>query len=208
MPKRNIVKIYGADNYYHVYNRGNNHQEIFKDKHDYSYFMSLLKRYLSSEKSLDKSGRENNNYADEVELVAFCLMPNHFHLLCYLKEPDGIVHLMRSVMTAYTMYFNKKYQRSGKLCESTFLASRISNDGYLWHITRYIHLNPMDLGIDYENYDYSSLSYFAGKRRSDWLHDDKLLETRQERVEYLDFVKDYETMHKDVKYLKNLLASL
>jgi len=133
-------------------------------------------------------------------------MPNHFHLLCYLKQPDGIITLMRSVMTAYTMYFNKKYGRTGGLYEGVFLASRITNDAYLWHVTRYIHLNPMDLGRDYRSYPYSSLGYFAGTSHASWLAANRLVESSKDQTEYLEFVADYETMHQDMKLLKNLLA--
>jgi hypothetical protein len=134
-------------------------------------------------------------------------MPNHFHLLCYLKEPEGIASLMQSTLTAYSMYFNKKYRRTGGLYEGPFLASRITNDGYLWHISRYIHLNPMDIGEEYRDYPYSSLSYFSGQRKADWLHIEKLITTKSEQEQYTEFVADYETMHEDLKLLKNILAA-
>ncbi len=206
MPKRNSIKVYGADQYYHIYNRGVAKQDIFREASDYYYFLSLFKRHLSPEQAVDSAGRKIVSYRDEVDLVAFCLMPNHFHLLCYLKQPDGIITLMRSVMTAYTMYFNKKYGRTGGLYEGVFLASRITNDAYLWHVTRYIHLNPMDLGRDYRSYPYSSLGYFAGTSHASWLAANRLVESSKDQTEYLEFVADYETMHQDMKLLKNLLA--
>jgi hypothetical protein len=104
------------------------------------------------------------------------------------------------------MYFNKKYQRTGGLYEGVFLASRISNDGYLWHVSRYIHLNPMDIGADFRQYPYSSIDYFIGNKKASWLHPEKLVENTVEKNQYLEFVADYETMHKDMKLLKNLLA--
>ncbi len=207
MPKRNIVKLYGIDQYYHIYNCGGNKQEIFRESNDYYYFLNLFKRHLSDEDVKDSSGRPFIKYDDEVELVAFCLMPSHFHLLCYLKESEGIIHLMRSVMTAYTMYFNKKYKRTGKLYEGVFLASRITTEIYLWQVSRYIHLNPIDLKFDFMQYDYSSVSYFIGEKQASWLHPERLVETDKEKVDYIEFVKDYEKMHADLKYLKNILAS-
>ena len=206
MPKRNRVKIYGSDQYYHIYNRGVNRQDIFLEPEDRFYFLSLFKRYLSNDPENDSHNRSFPKFDSEVELVAFCLMPNHFHLLVYLKEPEGIVHLMRSVMTAYTMYFNKKYRRTGGLYEGIFLASRITNDGYLWHVSRYIHLNPLDIGMDFRQYPYSSIDYFLGNKNANWLHPDKLIQTKQEKEQYLEFVSDYKTMHQDMKLLKNLLA--
>jgi len=207
MPKRNTVKVYGTDQYYHVYNRGTNKQDIFLEPEDRFYFLSLLKRHLSTEPEIDSHKRPFAKFDNDIELIAFCLMPNHFHLLCYLKEPEGLVRLMRSIMTAYTMYFNKKYQRTGGLYEGVFLASRITNDGYLWHVSRYIHLNPMDLGQDFRGYPYSSIDYFTGTKHANWLHPEKLVQTKQEKEQYLEFVADYETMHQDMKLLKNILAS-
>lgn len=207
MPKRNSIKLYGADQYYHLYNRGSNRQDIFLESNDYFYFLNLFKRHLSKEVMFDKSGRVFTKYDSEVELTAFCLMPNHFHLLCYLKEPDGIVHLMRSVMTAYTMYFNKKYKHSGKLYEGTFLAVRVDNDAYLWQVSRYIHLNPLDAGHDYLDYDYSSVGYFSGAKHADWIHINRLVESESDKLEYIQFISDYETMHQEMKYLKNILAA-
>jgi len=208
MPKKNIIKVYGIDQYYHVYNRGSNRQDIFIEPIDYFYFLGLLKRHLSAKKDKNTQGnRLYSNYNDEVELVVFCLMPNHFHLLFYLKDEAGIVHLMRAVMTAYTMYFNKKYKRSGKLCESAFLASLINNESYLWHVSRYIHLNPTDINQNFRTYKYSSIAYFIDNKRTDWLHSERMIKTPDEKQEYLEFVADYETMHADMKYLKNLLAA-
>jgi REP element-mobilizing transposase RayT len=207
MPKRNIIKKYGEDQYYHVYNRGVNKQSIFLEPADRLFFLSLFEQHLSNKKTLDTRGRLLTKFSEEVELIAFCLMPNHFHLLLYLKSTEGIIHLTRSVMTSYTMYFNKKYQRSGGLYEDSFLASLVSNEAYLWHVSRYIHLNPLDIGQDFISYPYSSIKYFTGSNKSDWIHPERLVVTKIDKQQYLEFVSDYKTMHEDMKYLKNLLAS-
>lgn len=207
MPKRNSVKVYGAPHYYHLYNRGVDRQNIFGDPEDYFFFLSLFKRHLSDTPDTDSSGRVYADFSNEVELVAFCLMPNHFHLLVFLKEPQGIVHLTRSVMTAYTMYFNKKYKRSGGLYEGAFLASPINSDVYLWHVSRYIHQNPRDLGYDYRKYPYSSMQYYSGRLQADWLSIQRLVETDKDRKEYLQFVADYQTMNAELDHLKQILAS-
>lgn len=207
MPKRNSVKLYGTDEYYHVYNRGVNKQDIFIEPDDYYYFLSLFKRHLSPDNETDAFKRPFAKLDDEIELICYCLMPNHFHLLVYLKDPDGLVHLMRRVLTSYTMYFNKKYKRTGGLYEGVFLASRITNDGYLWHVSRYIHLNPMDTKINFKDYPYSSIEYFTGSKHAAWLHPEKLIESSDDKKQYLDFVEDYQTMHEDMKLLKNILAN-
>lgn len=207
MPKRNSIKSYEADQYYHIFNRGGNQQDIFIEPEDYFYFLNLFRRHLSKDTVSDRYGRLFEKYYDKVELVAFCLMPNHFHLLCLLKEPDGIVHLMRSTMTAYTMYFNKKYKHTGKLYESAFLATRINNEAYLWQVSRYIHLNPIEFGYDFHNYAYSSMTYYTENKKTDWIMTNRLVETDRDKQEYLEFVTDYETMNQDMKYLKNILAA-
>ena len=69
-------------------------------------------------------------------------MPNHIHLLVYQHQPQAMAQFMRSVLTSYSRYFNKRYKRSGSLFESRYKASLISDDAYLEHISRYIHLNP------------------------------------------------------------------
>ena len=207
MPKRNSIKLYGADQYYHIYNRGGNQQNIFIEPDDYFYFLNLFRRHLSDEIMFDHYGRMFEKFSDEVEIVAFCLMPNHFHLLCYLNQPDGIVHLMRSTMTAYTMYFNKKYKHTGKLYEGAFLAARIDNEAYLWQVSRYIHLNSLDAGFDFKTYAYSSMAYFTGEKHANWIKTDRLVETDHDRHEYLEFVTDYKTMYQEMKYLKNILAA-
>lgn len=120
MPTRNVVKTYYENGYYHVYNRGVDKMDIFRDEDDFKYFTYLLYRALGKETSRDKNGRSYANFAEVVELCAYCLMPNHFHLLLYLKEREGITALMRSLMTAYSGYFNKKYRRKGPLFQNTF----------------------------------------------------------------------------------------
>ena len=113
MPGRNIRKVYAADSFYHIYNRGVNKQDIFLDEQDYSFFLGLFKRYLSSAPAHDKKGRQYSWFRKEIELLTFCLMPNHFHLLVYQHEPEGMTHLLRAVMSSYGMYFNQKHKFLG-----------------------------------------------------------------------------------------------
>jgi putative transposase len=142
MPSRNILKIDIPHSYYHVYARGGSRQTIYNDAEDYSVFLNLFKRYLSKEPIKDPAGRKYPHFAESIELLAFCLMPNHFHILLYQHDEKTISSLMRGLMTSYSRYFNKKYNRSGPLFESRYKSSRISDDAYLMHISRYIHLNP------------------------------------------------------------------
>ena len=116
MASKNSVKIYSPDTYYHLYNRGVEKRLIFQDEQDYAVFLSYLKEYLSPKNTtqlrqklncIDSSGKERdeilkairmNNFSDEVSLYAFCLMPNHFHLLIKQAQADSIDKFMNSCL--------------------------------------------------------------------------------------------------------------
>jgi len=207
MPTRNIVKNYGAGHYYHVYNRGVNKDNIFIDESDYWMFLSLFKRHLSPVNNFDKYGREFPNHSKIVELVEFCLMPNHYHLLLFNLESEGVEKLMRSVMTSYSMYFNKRHGRVGSLFQNHFLGSLVNSDEYLWQVSRYIHLNPLDIGKDPFNYEFSSLAYYKGEKSAEWVHPESLVDSSKSADEYMRFVKENVDYHKEYKELRSYLAN-
>jgi putative transposase len=202
MPSRNVLKIDIPDSYYHVYARGASRQEIFLDDADYWYFLELFRRYLSPEEILDSARMPYDKLHDDVELLCYCLMPNHFHLLLYQVNEHAMQRLMRGVMTAYSRYFNKKYKRSGSLFESRYKASRISSDEYLMRITRYIHLNPKK----WRNYPYSSLVHYTEGNDADWLREQRILGLFSSKSAYGEFVADYESVKESLTLVKNELA--
>ena len=209
MPAINTVRTYATHHLYHVYNRGAHKQEIFRGEEDYAYMLYLLKRSLSAEEMKDSSGRPFTKYTESVELVSFCLMPNHFHFLLYLKgeETTGIEKFMRSVMTAYSMYFNMKYKHSGTIFQGPYKASAVLEDSYYTHIGRYIHLNPLDVvGHDYLTYPFSSIHYFMNRWTCDWVKPERILEDGHTPKRYEKFLKDYEEYSKSLKQLKSTLA--
>jgi putative transposase len=169
---------------------------IFKDDMDYTVFLNLLKRHLGKTIIKDKNGRDYPNYHQHLQLLAYCLMPTHFHLFVYQRDRNGITMLLRSVCVAYTMYFNRKYTRVGPLFQSRFKASMIDSDEYLAHITRYIHLNPSD----YTNWPYSSLRYYVGNKHTEWLDPAPILE--------LFGGDDYDTYLKQYEHQKVLLDEI
>ncbi len=201
------MKVYAEGNYYHVYNRGVNTELIFIDDLDYRYFLSLFKQRLCREQARDKTRRPIAHFYTDVELVGYCLMPNHYHLLLYLKEKSGIESLMRSVMTAYSGYFNKKYSRRGKLFQNHFLASRITSDEYLLHVSRYIHLNALDVGREATEYPYSSVRYFSGERFAEWVHPEHIVDSALERSWYISDLDDEADHHRLYHHLKHELAN-
>lgn len=188
MPGKNILKEYAPDQYYHVYSRGVAKQPIFLDGQDFTYFLSILKRYLSSQPSNSTRHGTYPHFGKRVLLLAYCLMRNHFHFLIYQYDEKAMIEFMRSLMTSYSMYFNRKYKRVGPVFQSRYRASRITQDDYLDHISRYIHLNPQE----WETYEYSSLRYYIDGATAEWIKPSKILELFPSPKQYLEFVRDYE----------------
>lgn len=180
------VKLVSGENY-HIYNRGNSKQKIFLDKEDYLRFIGLL--YACNQKDnlkIDNLNKGQTLYDIDrgeplVDIGAYCLMPNHFHLLITQSEDDGISNFIQKLGTSYSMYFNKKYKRTGSLFEGKFKSQHLNQDSYLKYIFSYIHLNPIKLlqkdwkqegiknkkeAIDYLNtYFYSSYLDYIGTSR-------------------------------------------
>ncbi len=173
--------------YYHVYNRGNSKQQIFLDIEDYFRFISLL--YACNQKEnlkVDSLKKGQTLYDIErgkslVAIGAYCLMPNHFHLLLTQSQENGISYFMQKFSTAYSKYFNKKYKRTGGLFEGKFKSEHLYSDRYLKYIFSYIHLNPIKLiqkdwkekgiknidnALEYlSHYSYSSYVDYIGQSR-------------------------------------------
>ena len=136
----------------------------------HSFF--FLKIYLLDRETLkaelqgsDPSRIERSNFAGDIELLAYCLMPNHFHLLIKQNNKDSISKFMRCIATNYSMYFNKRYDRIGSLFQGIYKAILIKNDNYLLHLTIYIHLNPLHEGN--KTYKGSTLAVGEGVKRID-----------------------------------------
>lgn len=202
MPCKNVIKVDIDDCYYHIYARGHNRNPIFRNDYDYRVFINLLKRYLDSEIKYDTSGREYINLHQDLELLSYCLMPNHFHLLIYQINQGTMTRLMRGIMSSYSQYFNKKYKVSGTLFETRFKASLIKNDPYLMHISRYIHLNPKD----WRAHPYSSIHAYFGVGESDWLQPKRIIELFGSMAIYADFLDDYKDYKKSLDEIKSSLA--
>ena len=166
--------------FYHLYNRGTEKRKIFLDRKDYEHFLFLLYIFNTTKnielRNIDKNFDRGKTIVD---IGAFCLMPNHFHILTHEKIDNGISKYMLKVMTSYSMYFNKKYKRTGKLYEGVFKSTHVNNDNYLKYLYSYFHLNPAKLKdknwrnkkgqnkklLQYVfNYPYSSLQEYQNKK--------------------------------------------
>ena len=135
--------------FYHVYNRGNSKQKIFHDKEDYERFINLLYS-VNSNKNVILRLVKNEMYSFDrgdtlVDIGAYCLMPNHFHILITQNDNGDISKFMQKLTTAYSMYYNKKYSRTGGLFEGKFKSEYVGEDRYLKYLFSYIHLNPVKL---------------------------------------------------------------
>lgn len=218
MPGGNAQKIYSENAYYHLYNRGVEKRRIFLDEQDYGVFLSYLKQYLlpKDEEGLRRllsdpntSYRERdkilkllrlNNFSDEITLLAYCLMPNHFHFLIHQKSQDSIDRFMNSIGTRYTQYFNKKYKRVGKLYQGNYKGVMVITDEQLLHLSRYIHKQALALqGIAWERSEMQPCSYpeYVGKRRTEWVHPEEILKffsKTNPKLSYEAFVAEIEDL--------------
>ena len=141
---------FAVGEYYHIYNRGVEKRSIFLNKGDYSRFSGLL-FLCNSTKSVDfREIPEGRTFGVErgeilVDIGAYCLMPNHFHLLLREKKENGISLFMKKLSTGYSMYFNLKNKRNGSLFQGRFKSTHANKDEYLRYLFAYIHLNPVKL---------------------------------------------------------------
>ena len=200
---------FSIEEFYHIYNRGNGKMNILLNKRDRERFMLLLFvcnnvdhvviKDLPQGLPLGKIKRGETL----VDIGVHCLMPNHFHLLLHEKIEGGITKFMSKLSTAYSMYFNKKYERTGGLFEGTFKAEHADHDNYLKYLFAYIHLNPIKLielnwkevGIKnkksvkkyLKEYKYSSYVDYLGEDR-----EEKLILNKEAFPEYFKEFKDFE----------------
>lgn len=190
MPSRNILKEFDIDSAYHIYNRGVAKSDIFIESIDYEYFMKIVNRYLDPNcTDIRGDGAVYEKY--DLDIIAYCLMSNHFHFVIYQRDNNEIRRFMQSVMTAYSMYFNKKYERVGPVFQGRYKARRIWEDPDLLNLTRYIHMNPPH----YDNYIYSSFPEYTGKRDTEWVRFNHLIDTNPKK--YLEYLEAYARLLND-----------
>lgn len=151
MPRRDVVLCPGE--HYHIYNRGNNREPIFHEHNNYVFFLLRLRKHL----------------LPVMDIVAYCLMPTHYHLLAQIKGTPDSSNVSRAMMrfsVSYTKAMNQRYARVGSLFQGAFQAKHIERDDYLTHLSRYIHLNPVADGLVRlpEDWEFSSYREYIGKR--------------------------------------------
>lgn len=179
MPAKNTIKKYKSDSFFHVYNRGTDKRFVFIDDSDYWKYLDIIKtRLLSKPKDKENPSSTSEDIYGKIELVAFCFMPNHYHLLIRQKTSRSIIKFMRSINVSYSMYFNKKYGRSGILMQNIYKAVEVRSKKQFLTLARYIHRNPNPLGqnnMDIKKYKWSSYKMYIEKSGSTFISKDLLL---------------------------------
>ncbi len=203
MPAKHAIKEYAPGAYYHIYNRGVEKRTVFEDVSDYKTFLSYLRLYLTDPHLPGESRQARapshplNNYTGNISLLAYCLMPNHFHLLVRQVEADGINYFMRSLTSEYVRYFNKKYKRVGSLFQGPYKAVIVTNETQWYYLTKYIHRNPLSLPTFRESpdrlseYPYSSYPNYLQRFQQSWVQTQEVLgHFHDDTSRYKKFVED------------------
>lgn len=211
MPYRNIK--FDNESFYHIFNRGINKQNIFLTSRDYNRFLDTLiyyqftgpkPRFSTHNKFRIKDFSSNPKI---VEVVCYCLMPNHFHFLIKQTQEGGTVEFMSKVANSYTKYFNIKHLKLGPLLQGEFKAVPIQTDEHLLQLSRYIHLNPYVSGLckNPEEYHLSSYPTFISLSQSNLCVPKSILEFFPSANEYKKFVVDYQDYADRIHQEKGLL---
>ena len=221
MPGRNIPLV--TDQIYHVLNRGVAAQPIFLSKTEYLRAIQTIFYYQNQKTSLRYSlflrlpVKEREEFLNKlkaekkflVEILAFCLMPNHFHLLLRQLQDNGISIFMSNVANSYTRYFNTKQKRIGPLFQGKFRAVRVETDNQLLHLSRYIHLNPYSSYVTKtldgtENYSYSSFPEYLCPEKPSNCTKKIILHNFKDVLSYKKFVFDQADYQRKLQEIKHL----
>lgn len=219
MPYRKV--IFATGEIYHVFNRSIAKASILNQSRNCKRFLDLINYYRFApkmsfshynrlEKSLKEQYLQNlikNNY-QIVEILCFCIMPNHFHLLLKQKKENGIKNFVSNIQNSYAKYFNLRSERFGSLFQAMFKAVRIEDDEQLIHVSRYIHLNPSTAFIvEPENllsYQWSSLPEYLGITPSIFTFSKLIIDLIGGKEKYKEFVFDQADYQRELDKIKHL----
>lgn len=176
MPR--IARLVADSGFFHVFNRGLAKQDIFKENADYRRFLTKLKEL-----------KERDDY--DFSLYAYVLMPNYFHFLIETKRTP-LAKIMSSLLTSYSMYFNKKYARFGPLFQNRFKSKLCDKNTYFLGASRYVHLNPIEQGLveRVEDYPWSSYQELFAISSFQLIDQDKVKKFIGNRENYLGFLQE------------------
>jgi len=199
---------------YHILNRSVQKLPIFQGKRECNFFLEAMEYYLQVEPpvkfSLYKTNKDRFNIKKDdnflVSVIAYCLMPNHFHLILKQLAEEGIKKYIQRLTNSFAHYYSKKYESSGHLFGGNFKAVHVGSDEQLWHLSRYLHLNPVS-GYLVENpkdYLFSSYGIYLGEKKSNFVDPSLVMENFSSPGKYKSFVedrKDYQRVLEEIKRL-------
>lgn len=209
---------------YHVFNRGIDHRPVFQKFWDYNRAINIIDFYRNVKPPIRFSRfltfsneRKNEIYTGfkngkkHVRILAYCLMPNHFHLLLKQVSDDGISRFMSNFQNSYTKFFNTKEERTGPLLLDEFKAVRIETENQLLHVTRYIHLNPYTSFIlkkieDIEKYEWSSFKSYLDNKKQDLISKEEILPLFKNIETFKTFTLDQADYQRKLGLITHLLA--
>lgn len=221
MPYRKILFV--NNYYYHIFNHALGKISIFgnlgsptrvislmdyyrfiKIPTSYSRFLKFPRKYQLD--LLKKLRKENKQ---KVEIISFCLMPNHYHLILKQVKKDGIKNFTESFQSSYAKYFNIKNEKVGPVFRGRFKAVLISDDMQLLHLSRYIHLNPYSSGFVKKleklvSYSWSSFAQYLGLDEG-FCHSKIILNQFKNPADYKKFVFDQADYQKELETIKHLI---
>lgn len=213
MPLRKTPLV--TDHFYHIFNRGVEKRITFTDTREYKHFLETMKYYQHKDLELKFSHatyemKQTTSGKKLIDIIAYCLMPNHFHLLVKQLEENGISTFMRRSINSYTRYFNTKHERIGPLLQGPFKVALIENDEQFIHVSRYIHLNPLVGYItkDLRLYEWSSYTEYLGIHNSRFCNPSEILNFFKNPTDYERFVKDQEDYAKQLELAKHIHLDL
>lgn len=202
---------------YHVFSKSIAGFVIFNNNREFERMMGTILYYQNRDLpiSFSKFTRFNdlakiieqfNKSEKSVQIIAYCIMPTHFHFVLKQLEDDGISVFMRKVLDSYTRYFNIKHNRKGPLWEGKFKSVLAEKDEQLLHLTRYVHLNPTTSNLcdKPEQWQFSSYNeYLATNNEISFCKYDGILEI--DPKSYEKFVEDRINYQKELKRIKDLI---
>jgi len=214
MPSRIFPFVNGQ--FYHIYNRGTEKRTIFEKQWDYSRLIKTIKYYqllgLKPKLSRFLMGSIFKPDTDKkiVDIICYCLMPNHFHFLIKQLKDGGITEFISKLSNSYTKYYNVKYNRVGPLLQGEFKAVLIESDAQLIHVSRYIHLNPIAsfLVKDLNEYRWSSYKEYVENDTNGICNKEAVLSFFKSPKDYEKFVLDQVDYAQRLEIIKHQLLDI
>lgn len=201
---------------YHIFNKSIAEFKIFNNDSDYSRIINVICYYQREKPLISFSNfiktRQNSfkrDYSEKeklIEIIAYCVMPTHLHLVLKQLKENGISTFVSNVLNSYSRYFNIRYNRKGPLWEGRFKSVLVKNDEQLLHLTRYIHLNPVTAYLvdNPEEWVASSYKEYLSETCPNALC--KYTDILQiNPVSYSEFVKNRISFQRDLAKIKNLI---